>query len=306
MQEATASPKEWILDPAEAPWFDQPNAAELLEERRAEENLSDEEFALLENWLDNGYCVVKGVVDEATIDGMLAGMDNLWTAEEPFEGLFIPDVRLSEDAPPTQISHADLLALDLKTRMWARDHSNWRVLGFYQFSDSGREIFENQELIRLTSLVLGRETEPTFTLNFTYGSQQALHQDSAVFHIVPPNFLIGAWLACEDIDPRSGPLVFHPGTHREPMYPGFDNYPQTNFRTTPDQKAYTAWANEVAARYARKLFTPKKSEILLWNGKLIHGGSAVEQPGMTRKSYVCHYIPPGMDVSGEIVGPFNW
>jgi hypothetical protein len=90
------------------------------------------------------------------------------------------------------------------------------------------------------------------------------------------------------------------------MYPGFDNYPQTNFRTTPDPKAYTAWANEVAAKYPRELFTPKKSEILLWNGKLIHGGSAVEQPGMARKSYVCHYIPPGMEVSGEIVGPFNW
>jgi hypothetical protein len=27
---------------------------------------------------------------------------------------------------------------------------------------------------------------------------------------------------------------------------------------------------------------------------------------LSRRSYVCHYIPPGMDVASKIEGPFNW
>ena len=63
------------------------------------------------------------------------------------------------------------------------------------------------------------------------GSEQALHQDMAVFHIWPCNFLIGAWIACEDVAEGSGPLVLYPGSHRAPFFPGFTQYPQTNLRT---------------------------------------------------------------------------
>ena len=67
------------------------------------------------------------------------------------------------------------------------------------------------------------------------GSEQALHQDMAVFHIYPHDYLIGAWIACEDIVRESGPLVFYPGSHRTPLFPGFTDYPQTNLRTAgPD------------------------------------------------------------------------
>ena len=122
------------------------------------------------------------------------------------------------------------------------------------------------------------------------------------------NYLVGAWLACEDIHPDSGPLVYYPVSHKEEFFPSFDNYPQTNLKTCkPDMiDEYYRYLEQVAHRYERKTFIAKKGELFLWHGMLIHGGDAIRNPELTRFSYVCHYIPPGFNKESEIEGPFNW
>jgi ectoine hydroxylase-related dioxygenase (phytanoyl-CoA dioxygenase family) len=162
------------------------------------------------------------------------------------------------------------------------------------------------EVARICSLILGCEARPSYSINFTFGSTQTLHQDTAVFCVWPMNYLVGAWLACEDIHPDSGPLVYYPGSHRENLFPDFDNYPQTNLKTTPRMDDYNRYLDEVSRRYERKTFIARKGEWFLWHGMMIHGGAAINNKTLTRRSYVCHYIPPGMNKEAEIVGPFNW
>lgn len=291
---------------SERPWFDRPDAFDLLEDRRRQEKLSAGDFRTLQAWVEEGCCTVSGVIPEEQIDAMGADMEDIWTSAQPIEGLEILDLRLNQSEPPQNLSHADLLALDLNRRLAIRANSNWRIHGFYQSSINTANIFNNPELIRLASLILAQPARPNFTINFTYGSEQALHQDTAVFHIMPRNYLVGAWLACEDISPDSGPLIYYPGSHREPLYPKFDNYPQTNLRTAIKPEEYSAYVAERSKCYERKLYMAKKGDIFLWHGMLIHGGSPVSNRQLTRKSYVCHYIPPGMDVSSQVKGPFNW
>ena len=290
----------------EPPWFDRPDAPDLLKQRAQRERLSEEDYALLEKWVTDGYCTVSGIVEEKLIDGMTRDMDQLWTAKQPIKGLEILDLRLDPQAPPKNLSHAEVLALEPAKRFEIRDQSNWRIHGFYLFSPVTKSIFNHPELARIASLILGHPAEPKFTINFTHGSEQDLHQDTAVFHVAPRNYLVGAWLACEDISPDSGPLVYCPGSHREPLYPKFDNYPQTNLRTAPRPQEYSEYIRERSERYERKLYFARKGDIFLWHGMLIHGGSEVRNPQLTRRSYVCHYIPPGMDVSAQVKGPFNW
>jgi phytanoyl-CoA hydroxylase len=297
--------KRWRHKPKDAPWFDRPDAPGLLEKRRREERLSDDDYALLQRWVTDGYCAVSGVVPEPQIDSMMRDMDGIWTAPEPVPGLQIVDPRIDSEAP-LNLTHAEVLALESARRFEIRDTSHWRVHGFYLHSENARAVFDNPELIRLTSLILGRPAEPRFTINFMYGSEQALHQDTAVFHVAPKNYLVGAWLACEDVAPDAGPLVFYPGSHREPLYAGFDNYPQTNLRTTAKPQEYSEHVARCSEQYERRLYLAKKGEVFLWHGMLIHGGSAVTDPKRTRRSYVCHYIPGDMEVSSEIDGPFNW
>jgi ectoine hydroxylase-related dioxygenase (phytanoyl-CoA dioxygenase family) len=90
------------------------------------------------------------------------------------------------------------------------------------------------------------------------------------------------------------------------LFPKFDNYPQTNLRTAPDPREYSDYVAGRSELYQRRTYCAKKGDIFLWHGMLIHGGSPVLDPKRTRRSYVCHYIPPGMDVSARIKGPFNW
>ena len=300
--------KKWHIDPAAAPWYDRPDASETLERRRADERLSDADYELLRKWVADGYCVVKGAVPTAEIDQMQRDLDAIWTAGKPVRGLEVLNLKRRGGDEVPKVPHAELLAMDEEERAWSRDNSRWRIHAFNRFSESARAIFENRELARLCALIFGRPARPGYTINFMYGSEQPPHQDTAVFNVMPPNYLIGAWIACEDVTEDAGPLVFYPGSHREPLFPKFDNYPQTNLRTASPQEMdeYHAHVAETSERYERRLFLPKKGDVLLWHGMTIHGGSALKNPELTRRSYVIHYVPPGMDVSEQVVGPFNW
>jgi hypothetical protein len=299
--------KQWKNIPSELPWFDQPNALNLLEKRRKSESLSNSEFEALRNWVEHGYIVLQDIVPVADIDGMMADLDHVWTTTTPIPNLTIDDLRLKPEDPPG-VAHSTLVQVDAPTRERHRRESRWRIHEFVSHSESARRIFRNGALARWCSLILGRKAEPSYSINFTFGSEQTLHQDTAVFAVSPMNHIVGAWLACEDIHPESGPLVYYPGSHRETLFPRFDNYPQTFLKTCSPalQEEYQRHLDNVALRYERKTFLAKKGEWFLWHGLMIHGGDAIRNPNLTRRSYVCHYIPPGMNKEMEIEGPFNW
>ena len=85
--------KRWSQDPAERPWFDHTDAAQRLEGRRHAEQLSERDLEVLTQWMESGYAVVKNVVPDADIDGMLGDLDALWTASTPIDNLTIADLR---------------------------------------------------------------------------------------------------------------------------------------------------------------------------------------------------------------------
>jgi phytanoyl-CoA hydroxylase len=298
--------RKWSWRDIDRPWFDRPDSLELLERRRVQERLSDSDVDRLRHWLTDGYCVVKGLVADSAIDAMERDLDDLWVDGGQTRPVELLGVRVEPDSVPVNLHHKDLQALDEGTRRAMQARSNWRIHGFHLASPAAAVVFAHAGLKALASLILGREVVPSYSINFTHGSEQELHTDTAVFHVVPPNYLVGAWLACEDIKPGSGALVVYPGSHRGPMYPAFDNYPQTNLRTWSDQADYARFMHEQSERYPPLTFLAKKGDVLLWHGMLIHGGSRVEDSSLSRRSFVCHYIPPGMDVATQMVGPFNW
>jgi ectoine hydroxylase-related dioxygenase (phytanoyl-CoA dioxygenase family) len=204
--------------------------------------------------------------------------------------------------------HDELLALPRDVQIKAKAESNWRIPGYHLYEPAAAALFELPALKAVCSALFNQPAVPRYSLTFSKGSQQGLHQDMSAFHVWPRNFLVGAWIACEDISAQCGPLVYYPGSHRSPMFPGFDNYPQTQRRTAdPAQAAqYDAFVHKLADDYPRKEFVTRKGSVLFWHGMLIHGGAPVIDPASTRKSFVIHYMPDGVDRSGEVVGPFNW
>ena len=93
--------------------------------------------------------------------------------------------------------------------------------------------------------------------------------------------------------------MYLPGSHRRPPFPGFTDYPLTNLQNTDPETAaaYHARVNSDAADFEPHVFLARKGDVLFWHGMLIHGGAPITQPGTTRRSYVLHYIPDGIDVA---------
>jgi ectoine hydroxylase-related dioxygenase (phytanoyl-CoA dioxygenase family) len=294
----------WHRRPNRVPWFDLPDALERVDRHAAD----PVERALFARWIRDGYFVVPGLVGHADIDEMIAFLDGLWEAQESTANLTLLDLREAPDMPARNVTHAELLAMPAATRHRLRAASDWRIHGLHYLHAAAARVFGHRRLRDLVTRLLGRTARPFAAINFMSGSQQRLHQDMAVFHIYPHDYLVGAWIACEDISADSGPLVLRPGSHRAGMFPGFTDYPQTNLRTVDPtvDAAYQAWVEEIAPRYPSHEFLARKGDVLLWHGMLLHGGAPVRRRGTTRKSMALHYTVRGADRGREVRGPFNW
>lgn len=296
-------------DPASvaAPWFERRNARSRAGEVARRHGLGDEGEQWLRHWVEQGYFVVKDAVDPAAAARYAEEFERVWWLDQPIHGLTLSDVTI-DGTYHVHISHEKLLEYGVEQRREAHRVSNWRVGEFYQSSKAAEAIYRDARLARICSAILDAPAVPHFSLSFSKGSRQGLHQDTCVFHVWPRNALIGVWIAAEDIAPDSGPLEYYPGSHRERIFRAFTNYPQTQRRTAPPSLAakYDDYVREVAAKYPKEAFIAGIGEALFWHGMLIHGGAAVENPDSTRKSMVIHYMPEGANRGHEVEGPFNW
>lgn len=284
-------------------WFDQPGALEQIDTRA---NRPDDR-RVLQSWVRDGYAIVENVVPHDLIDHMVDDLDRLFVDDDLAPSAVLHDLVMPDGHRPNT-DHRDLLALEPAERVAVRDRSSWRIHGFYQHSAAADAVRQHPELRRIASMILGVDSRANYSINFHNGSTQALHQDTAVFHLGVPNLICGAWIACEDIVEGSGPLVYYPGSHRRELFDGFGNYPMVNLRTADPttSAAYNAHVAAESAGFDEHTFLARKGDVLFWHGMLIHGGQAIRRPETTRRSYVVHFIPDGADVADRISGPTNW
>lgn len=288
--------------PADA-WFDRADAADQIDDRAT----TADDRAILRSWIRDGYVVLPELVPHDLIDAMLADLDALFDARRPSAGLVVNDLVVAGGHRAT-ISHGDLLALDADERRAARESSNWRLHGFFQHSEAADRIRELPELRRVASMILGVDSHAAYSINFHNGSSQRLHEDSAVFHLGVENLICGAWIACEDVLDGCGPLVYHPGSHRRDAFGPFRDDPARNLRTASAEESarYQRRVDDEAEGFERHTFLARKGDVLLWHGMLIHGGEPIRDPSLTRRSFVVHFIPDGVDVADQVTGPTNW
>jgi ectoine hydroxylase len=171
-------------------------------------------------------------------------------------------------------------------------HDNKLMYG-YKHSDAIKKMMHNPGLIEILSFILNKEVVPFQTLNFIKGSGQRAHSDSIHMTTYPLGYLIAAWIALEDIHPDSGPLFYYPGSHKLPylLNDDFENY-STKFLL--GKKTYSDYEDVTEdilnkSDFEKKVFLPKKGDVLIWHANLIHGGMPVVNPALTRNSMVIHF-----------------
>jgi hypothetical protein len=168
-----------------------------------------------------------------------------------------------------------------------------KLLFANRVSDEIRSITYEKRLTDLLSFILDKEVVPFQTINFLYGSNQRAHSDSIHMTTYPLGYLIAVWIALEDTNPDNGPLFYYPGSHRLPYLLNNDfNEGETSLRL--GKKDYGDYEDKMEELIREKdlqkeVFLAKKGDILIWHANLIHGGSPVIDPALTRKSMVIHY-----------------
>ncbi len=171
---------------------------------------------------------------------------------------------------------------------------NLRVQDAWSSVPEVKRIACNPTLLHLLSDLYGRRAFPFQTLNFPVGTQQHFHTDSVHFSSLPERFMVGVWVALEDIDASNGPLVYYPGSQTLPIFTNehvgmspdtqgpnpYSHYPAY-------ERAWEAIVDALSLKPAH--FYAKKGQALIWAANLLHGGAAQTDTSRTRWSQVTHY-----------------
>ncbi len=234
--------------------------------------ITDEMKALARAYHDDGFVVLQDVFEPELVDALVGKYE--WLFDPATIGTLPPHVQ-------------ELFNLDPARRLDA-----WWVC------EEVRQLACHPRVLELLGLLYGRRPVPFQTLNFKYGTQQPTHSDAIHFWCIPSGYMCGVWVALEEVTLENGALVYYPGSHKLPEVQlaqlgqwGMDGY-------TSHGSAYRFYENYVRAivrdrGLEEKKLTVPKGSVLIWAANLLHGGSAVTRPGVTRISQVTHYYFEG-------------
>ncbi len=174
-------------------------------------------------------------------------------------------------------------------------YKNPRAVQLWKKKEGVKKIATHPKVLKTLEMLYGREAIPFQTLNFKYGSRQKPHSDSIHFHSLPERFMCGVWVALEDISSQSGPVTYYPESHKLPVFDYQDISPE--FRpasSLPGSFYYDQYEPFIQKAMDIHGFSPekliiKKGDLLIWSANIVHGGTAIENPDLTRWSQVNHY-----------------
>ena len=167
-----------------------------------------------------------------------------------------------------------------------------RVSEAWYWNEDVRALACLPQVLQTLQLVYQRRVIPFQTLNFEVGTEQPAHSDTIHFHSLPRHWMCGVWVALEDVHPDAGPLVVYPGSHVLPDYEMHD------LGVPHDPACYGQYEEFVAELlrakgYVSKPLLLKRGQAAIWLANLFHGGTAIRDKALTRKSQVTHYYFEG-------------
>lgn len=257
-----------FADASLAPWFDRPDAKEHIAALRAAGTIDDREASALEQFVDDGYLVLEGLIDDALIAAVNADIDR---------------------------------AIATKHEGYVYGTSQ-RIEKLHHLHPDVRKLWLDPRYLRMLDLIFDATARPCQTLTYVFGSQQTPHQDTAFLTPFPAGYMCGTWIALEDIRPGSGELEIYPGSHRAPRprmhelgYSRDDKKVHRNTLTAAGSAALERFWAEHLPRYAPRkvVYRPARGTVLIWHENLIHGGGVRQDESLSRRSMVVHSFADG-------------
>jgi phytanoyl-CoA hydroxylase len=235
------------------------------------------------HWMRHGYVVLENVIEHELIDAYLADIRDMLADYQNQNVLIHSDILNHRPIHEYPEERVEALAADC-------DRAHMRIVDFHSYSLAGKKISLHRAVTEFVSHMFLDDVILLQTLTFMRSSEQAAHQDFAYVPSHIPSQLCAAWVALEDISPDSGPLAYIPGSHSGRKFDWGDGIFRTEKSGRTDAE-FAAHLHEQGRLNHNEVttFCPKKGDVLIWHGALSHGGSPINNPELTRKSYVTHY-----------------
>jgi ectoine hydroxylase-related dioxygenase (phytanoyl-CoA dioxygenase family) len=182
-----------------------------------------------------------------------------------------------------------------------------RVTNFHIYNENTKNLVTNFYVNRILETIFKKEQVIYSSLFFREGTAQHYHRDTPHFYTNPIDNYYGVWYALEDININAGPLKYYIGSHKLECPDGYEcfnnllktdpNYivSGTDYRILIEyNKNIEDLCKENNLQYVdEKNYINKinKGDIIIWHPKLLHGGSDIIDPTLTRYSMVTHNVP---------------
>jgi phytanoyl-CoA hydroxylase len=224
-----------------------------------------------DDYVREGYCVVRGLVPEAAIDRVLAIYgESVLPSQKPF---FRQSTNRWTRTRVNRFGHA------LDSFRDPHDYPAYSV-----FCGAVRDLLcctEIQQCLR--GITHGTDHSLVQSMMFDQNTTTPPHQDWYYLDSIPNGRLLAAWIALEDIHEDAGRFFVVPKSHEMPFDPANSSDINTYMKTVED------WF----AKHSDQAHAPamRKGDVLFWNSRTIHGSLPTRDEKYSRMSLTAHYLP---------------
>ena len=234
--------------------------------------------AKVASFFDNGYLILPKLFNDEEVAVINAAVDRAWKDRSIYNNLTISAYTGTERWTETYLRNVDPEARNFR----------YKLNHLYLYDPHVFDLLYSQKLYTILSQLLQDKPVVFNGLNMEHGTEQRMHLDT--FYMPPRTFgkLVATWIALEDIDPDAGPLTYVPRSNHIPAYRFSHGEIWAKHEELPAFDAY--YDKELADRgLTEENFCPKKGDVLIWHAQLYHGGGAVKNRSLSRRSMVNHF-----------------
>ncbi|MBO9711487.1 phytanoyl-CoA dioxygenase family protein [Sphingomonas sp.] len=237
----------------------------------------DQAAAIRAYYDENGYVIVKGLIEPATCDAVRA----LWDSEvKPYKGFMY---RQATAKAERHVVNENGWVMNPVLNLQSVDP---RGLGRFRDAATQR-VLTHPGLVRVFSALLGDSPKLVQSMYFEGNSATWEHQDSYYLDSVNVGTMAAAWVAMEDIHARAGRFFICPRSHKlQVAEHGFAN------NIADNHEEYIQSVVRKIRELGYEIRAPKldKGDVLFWNAWTIHGSLDSQDAEHSRSSITAHMI----------------
>ena len=157
----------------------------------------------------------------------------------------------------------------------------WNIKGL---AKTGKDILLGSKMLNILKSIFPQFKDYVQQNNMLFDKSMETidHIDSWYLDTHPKGYLVGAWVALENIHPDCGPFRVYPGSHLK-----IDPYILQNL----DHDKFIKEISNIKKNFKAKELIIKKGDVVIWDSRLIHGASKIKNNSFSRKSLTAHYYP---------------